>query len=60
MEGHEFKTPEEELLHFLKKLYDPNWKWAQQYEPEPMYDHDDIKDKNERWYIHKTLWNYIS
>lgn len=48
LEGHEFKTPEDELRHFLKKLYDPDWKWSQQYEPEPMYDHDAIKDKNER------------
>ncbi|XP_058819559.1 voltage-dependent calcium channel subunit alpha-2/delta-3 isoform X2 [Topomyia yanbarensis] len=35
LEGHEFKTPEDELRHFLVRLYDPNWKWSQQYEPEP-------------------------
>lgn len=35
LEGHEFKTPEDELIHFLKKLAEPNWKWSQQYEPEP-------------------------
>ncbi|XP_058447088.1 voltage-dependent calcium channel subunit alpha-2/delta-3 isoform X2 [Malaya genurostris] len=43
LEGHEFKTPEDELRHFLVQLYDPNWKWSQQYEPEP----EDIqKDAN--------------
>ncbi|XP_038110145.1 voltage-dependent calcium channel subunit alpha-2/delta-3 isoform X2 [Culex quinquefasciatus] len=35
LEGHEFKTPEDELQHFLVRLYEPNWKWSQQYEPEP-------------------------
>lgn len=35
LEGHEFSTPEKELRHFLLKLADPSWKWAQQYEPEP-------------------------
>ncbi|XP_055595759.1 voltage-dependent calcium channel subunit alpha-2/delta-3 [Uranotaenia lowii] len=35
LEGHEFKTPEDELRHFLVRLYEPNWKWSQQYEPEP-------------------------
>ena len=34
LEGHEFKTPEIELIHFLHKLNDPNWKWLQQYEPD--------------------------
>ena len=35
LEGHEFKTPEDELQHFLVRLYEPTWKWSQQYEPEP-------------------------
>lgn len=48
LEGHEFKTPEDELLHFLKKLHNSDWKWSQQYEAEPMYEHDGIPDKNER------------
>uniref|UniRef100_A0A182WHK4 VWFA domain-containing protein n=1 Tax=Anopheles minimus TaxID=112268 RepID=A0A182WHK4_9DIPT len=34
LEGHEFKTPEDELRHFLNRLYEPTWKWSQQYEPE--------------------------
>ncbi|XP_037048766.1 voltage-dependent calcium channel subunit alpha-2/delta-3 [Bradysia coprophila] len=44
LEGHEFDTPEEELLHFLNKLSEPNWKWSQQYEVEPKYQHDGIPD----------------
>lgn len=48
LEGHEFATPEIELRHFLRKLSDPAWKWSQQYEPEPKYEHDDIKENNER------------
>lgn len=37
LEGHEYKTPEAELRHFLKKLYDPDWTWSQQYEADPEY-----------------------
>lgn len=33
LEGHEFKTNEKELLHFLNKLNDTNFEWSQQYEP---------------------------
>ncbi|KAJ8975678.1 hypothetical protein NQ317_019633 [Molorchus minor] len=32
LEGHEFKTPESELEHFLIKMYDNDFKWERQYE----------------------------
>lgn len=35
LEGHEFKTPEAELMHFLKKIDDDDqnsFKWQLQYE----------------------------
>uniref|UniRef100_A0A1A9WBW9 VWFA domain-containing protein n=1 Tax=Glossina brevipalpis TaxID=37001 RepID=A0A1A9WBW9_9MUSC len=32
LEGHEFKTPEAELKHFLGKMVQKDWKWAEQYE----------------------------
>lgn len=48
LEGHEFETPEDELRHFLKKLSDPYWKWSQQYEVEPKYEHEGVTDNNER------------
>lgn len=48
LEGHEYKNPEEELAHFLKKLAEPNWKWSEQYEIEPFYEHEEIQDKTER------------
>nr|XP_023018198.1 voltage-dependent calcium channel subunit alpha-2/delta-3-like [Leptinotarsa decemlineata] len=32
LEDHEFPTPEKELLHFLAKMYDRNFKWESQYE----------------------------
>lgn len=48
LEGHEYKNPEEELSHFLKKLAEPNWKWSEQYEIEPFYEHEEIQDKTER------------
>nr|XP_029712886.1 LOW QUALITY PROTEIN: voltage-dependent calcium channel subunit alpha-2/delta-3-like [Aedes albopictus] len=52
LEGHEFKTPEDELRHFLVRLYEPNWKWFQQYESEP----DDVeKDGDEPNCGRKTL-----
>lgn len=44
LEGHEFQTPEKELLHFLRKLNDPKWKWSQQYEA----DHKAFKNSDER------------
>uniref|UniRef100_A0A1B0CZ82 Uncharacterized protein n=1 Tax=Phlebotomus papatasi TaxID=29031 RepID=A0A1B0CZ82_PHLPP len=47
LEGHEFKTPEDELRHFLKKLYDPQWTWSQQYEPDVGFD-STMGDSNER------------
>lgn len=34
LEGHEFDNSEEELLHFLKKIYERDFKWERQYEPE--------------------------
>uniref|UniRef100_A0A336MH80 CSON014735 protein n=1 Tax=Culicoides sonorensis TaxID=179676 RepID=A0A336MH80_CULSO len=35
LEGHEFKTPEDELKHFLTKMGDPSWYWAEQYAIDP-------------------------
>lgn len=34
LEGHEFKSPEEELQHFVQKIDDDNinFKWRHQYE----------------------------
>ncbi|CAG9816684.1 unnamed protein product [Phaedon cochleariae] len=32
LEGHEFDTPEAELLEFLKMMYNRNFKWKSQYE----------------------------
>ncbi|KAG5870579.1 Voltage-dependent calcium channel subunit alpha-2/delta-3 [Gonioctena quinquepunctata] len=32
LEDHEFESPEKELLHFLEKMYDRNFKWESQYE----------------------------
>lgn len=32
LEGHEFPNPETEILHFLDKMYDLNFKWRNQYE----------------------------
>lgn len=34
MEGHEFKTNEEEVYHFLKKMSRDDWQWKSQYEEE--------------------------
>ncbi|XP_037825426.1 voltage-dependent calcium channel subunit alpha-2/delta-3 [Lucilia sericata] len=40
LEGHEFKTPEAELKHFLGKMVQKDWKWSEQYE-EDEQDRDD-------------------
>lgn len=53
LEGHEFDTPEDELRHFLKKLSDPYWKWSQQYEVEPKYQHDGVPDNERKFVIDK-------
>ncbi|XP_066247388.1 voltage-dependent calcium channel subunit alpha-2/delta-3 isoform X3 [Euwallacea similis] len=45
LEGHEFKTPEEELIHFLGKMYDMDFKWERQYETPDS--EEDILDKVE-------------
>lgn len=34
LEGHEFKTPEEEFLEFIK-LFNNKFEWTEQYEQEP-------------------------
>ncbi|KAL5289197.1 CACNA2D4.2 family protein [Megaselia abdita] len=34
LEGHEYKTPEDELRHFLLKFSEKDWKWSEQYESE--------------------------
>lgn len=46
LEGHEFASSELELRHFLKKIIEPNWKFTQQYEPDPNADME--KDMDER------------
>ncbi|XP_053958042.1 voltage-dependent calcium channel subunit alpha-2/delta-3 [Anastrepha ludens] len=45
LEGHEFKTPEEELRHFLAKMMQDDWKWSEQYEEDDS-DHDDNDEIN--------------
>ncbi|XP_044257646.1 voltage-dependent calcium channel subunit alpha-2/delta-3-like [Tribolium madens] len=32
LEGHEYETPEKEILHFLGKVYENDFKWRRQYE----------------------------
>ncbi|XP_031335844.1 voltage-dependent calcium channel subunit alpha-2/delta-4 isoform X3 [Photinus pyralis] len=34
LEGHEYETPEKELLHFLSKINQDDFKWTMQYEEE--------------------------
>lgn len=43
LEGHEFKTPEAELKHFLGKMVRKDWKWAEQYEDDEV-DSDEDKE----------------
>ncbi|KAL9929271.1 ca[2+] channel Muscle-specific alpha2/delta subunit [Glossina fuscipes fuscipes] len=45
LEGHEFKTPEAELKHFLGKMVRKDWKWAEQYEDDEV-DSDEDKEFN--------------
>lgn len=49
LEGHEFKTPELELLEFLKKLNDPNFLWEEQ------YDDDNSKLEFDAYYCNSEL-----
>ncbi len=45
LEGHEFETREEELLHFLNNLSKPNWKWSEQYEEYDMNSENSFNDE---------------
>jgi voltage-dependent calcium channel alpha-2/delta-4 len=47
-EDHEYESPEAELRHFLKKIVEPNWKWSQQYEPDPEIDREKETDERKR------------
>ncbi|KAK9685704.1 Neuronal voltage-dependent calcium channel alpha 2acd [Popillia japonica] len=42
LEGHEFTNPEEELRHFLGRMYNKNFTWTMQYST----DNNDEEDKN--------------
>ncbi|XP_037958547.1 voltage-dependent calcium channel subunit alpha-2/delta-3 [Teleopsis dalmanni] len=41
LEGHEFKTPEGELRHFLAKMIQKDWKWSEQYDDEFIIDSEE-------------------
>jgi voltage-dependent calcium channel alpha-2/delta-4 len=47
LEGHEeiMKTSEDELRHFLKKIVEKDWEWAEQYEPDPENDREKETDE---------------
>jgi voltage-dependent calcium channel alpha-2/delta-4 len=45
LENHEFDKPEDELRHFLRKIVEKDWKWSQQYEPDP--ETDKKRDNND-------------
>lgn len=64
MEGHEFLTPEDELRHFLIKLSEPNWKWSEQYETDPVDDEVDKKCEGktfgkDAYYCNKELMQLL-
>lgn len=56
LEGHEFETPEDELLHFLMKMEDPNWEWSEQYEreQEPKENQEQGEMNSEQKYVSHT------
>lgn len=47
LENHEYESPELELRHFLRKIIEPDWKWSQQYEPDPNADKEKEIDECE-------------
>jgi len=52
LEGHEFKTPEDELREFLGKMMN-DWKWPEQYaEDESDWDDKDECECANIWNIH--------
>lgn len=42
------KTSEDELRHFLKKIVEKDWEWAEQYEPDPENDREKETDDGKR------------
>lgn len=53
LEGHEFESPEIELLHFLEKMNDKEFKWAEQYEENAQ------KLDSESYYCNKELFQNL-
>lgn len=51
LEGHEFETPELELKEFLRKIFEPDWKWSIQYEPDPAGDVEHGTDECELFHL---------
>lgn len=43
LEGHEFDSPELELKEFLRKIFEPDWKWSEQYEPDDEVDTEECE-----------------
>lgn len=45
LEYKSFSSSEEELLHFLKLLNNPNWEWLEQYGADEMQVEDDEENR---------------
>lgn len=59
LEGHEFKTPEEEVNHFLHKVNDKDWKWSEQYEKHFESDFDDEESDEEDFDVESKQFIYF-
>ncbi|KAK5639073.1 hypothetical protein RI129_011565 [Pyrocoelia pectoralis] len=62
LEGHEYESPEKELLHFLSKINTEGFKWTMQYEEEEEEEEDDINldDLNDdAYYCDKNLVQHL-
>ncbi|KAK2575608.1 hypothetical protein KPH14_011312 [Odynerus spinipes] len=47
LEGHEFRTPEDELRYFLARLDQPGWRWSDQYEAYPIAENETLEEDPE-------------
>ncbi|XP_011699951.1 PREDICTED: voltage-dependent calcium channel subunit alpha-2/delta-3-like, partial [Wasmannia auropunctata] len=65
LEGHEFNSSKDELLHFLGLMSRPGWRWSEQYEAYPSIDEDKEPNcgrqtlKHDDYYCNKELMQLL-
>lgn len=54
-----FENPEERLLHFMEKIFSPDWVWREQY-PDSNFENISMDEFDRRLYYFFLLNSYLS